>query len=136
MFSEWTIYYFEIQTGFHAVAFLNIMWLQNYALWLQCCMSQEWATHRSFANSTELISPPVCGQFFFYLYKNSFCTVLLEKRVFDIWLFCKAARLLLSFCARVAKMTVTCVFFLLLIEIRFSFLVFSEFEYVNFFFFF
>lgn len=72
---------------------------------LSLCKSQ---TFRKF---TGLISLPACEQFS-YLYKNSFCTVLLEERGFDIWLFCKATWLLLSSCARVAKLSVTCVFFI------------------------
>lgn len=56
----------------------------------------------------QLISLPACDPFS-YLYKNSFCKVLLTERGFDIWLFCKATWLLLSSCARVAKLSVTSV---------------------------
>lgn len=71
---------------------------------------------------SRLISLPACEPFS-YLYKNSFCKVLLKERGFDIWLFCKATWLLLSSCARVAKLSVTsvCLFVFLLIEIRVSF---------------
>lgn len=74
------------------------------------CMNQICVNPRLFENPMGS-SLPACEQFS-YLYKNSFCTVLLEERGFDIWLFCKATWLLLSSCARVAKLSVTCVFFI------------------------
>lgn len=80
---------------------------------MPCCSTlyePSWCESQIFWKSVGLISPLLCEQFS-YLYKNSFCTVLLEERGFDIWLFCKATRLLLSSCARVAKLSVTCVFF-------------------------
>lgn len=61
----------------------------------QHCMNQVCVNHRHFENTTGFVSLPACEKFS-YLYKNSFCTVLLEERGFDILLFCKATWLLLS----------------------------------------
>lgn len=115
------------------------LWMR-FTVWetLPCCSAlsePSWPkTPPTSWKFLRLISLPACKPFS-YLYKNSFCTVLLKERGFDIWLFCRATWLLLSSCARVAKLSVTSVCFLL-IEIRVSFFLdfLFEFEYVNFFF--
>lgn len=86
---------------------------------------------------SRLISLPAC-ELFSYLYKNSFCKVLLKGEVLIFGSFAKPLGYFLSSCARVAKLSVTRVCFFIDWDKSFLlswFFFFFEFEHVKFSFF-